>query len=87
MCVTRRPAETVSSGSLLSRSEPTEYTKKNSKAEYPLNVALQTPNRRSEVINMIERGHPLEEEDNAGWTPLHWVRLLVTRILNISRFW
>ena len=54
----------------VARRTPAEFTRRNSKGEYPLHVALQTPNRSNKVINMIERGHPLEVEDYAGWTPL-----------------
>ena len=45
------------------RRTPFMYKSRIAKGEYKFN-------NESEVMFMIENGHPLEVEDNAGWTPL-----------------
>ena len=52
------------------RRTPVEFTKRNAKGEFPLHVEVQQPGREARVLRLLERGHPLECEDNAGWTPL-----------------
>merc|ERR1719282_1459580 len=54
----------------IARRTPPEYLKKNKLGESPLHVEIQRPGRENKIKDMIERGHPLEVEDNAGWTPL-----------------
>ena len=56
--------------SKIARRTPAEYMKRNAKGEYPLHKELQRRGQDNKIISMIERGHPLEVEDNAGWTPL-----------------
>ena len=56
--------------SKVARRTPPEYLKKNKLGESPLHVEIQRPGRENKIKDMIERGHPLEVEDNAGWTPL-----------------
>ena len=77
----------------IAKRTPPEYTKTNNKGESPLHVQLQRAGQRNKVIHMIERGHPLEVEDNAGWTPLgdatgqmnkDYVRILVEAGANIN---
>ena len=46
------------------------FNNRNAKGEYPLHIKLQKSGQESEVLSMIELGHPLEVEDNDGWTPL-----------------
>ena len=46
------------------------FKNKNARGEHPLHVKLQKPNKETEILDLIERGHPLEVEDNCGWTPL-----------------
>lgn len=75
------------------RRTPFMYKNRNAKGEYKLHIALQKLNNESDVIYMIEKGHPLEVEDNAGWTPLgeavgntniSYVKMLVNAGANIN---
>jgi len=75
------------------RRTPAAFKNKNSKGEYPLHVKVQKPNQESEVMSLIERGHPLEVEDNCGWTPLgeavgnmniSYIKILVNAGANIN---
>ena len=54
----------------VARRTPALFKTKNAKGEFPLHIKLQKPGQESDILSMIERGHPLEVEDNAGWTPL-----------------
>ena len=56
--------------SKIAKRTPAEYMKRNAKGEYPLHKELQRRGQENKIISMIEKGHPLEVEDNAGWTPL-----------------
>ena len=56
--------------SKVARRTPAEYLRKNKLGESPLHEEIQRQGRENKIINMIERGHPLEMDDNAGWTPL-----------------
>ena len=58
------------STSRIARRTPAEFTRRNNKGESPLHVEIQRVRQENKIISMIERGHPLETEDNAGWTPL-----------------
>ena len=77
----------------VARRTPAEYSKRNKKGEFPLHVEMQRPGREDKIRTMIERGHPLEVEDNAGWTPLgeatghsnlSYVKILVGAGANIN---
>jgi len=75
------------------RRTPAIFKNKNERGEYPLHLKVQKPNQESEVISMIERGHPLEVEDNCGWTPLgeamghmnlSYIKILVNAGANVN---
>ena len=75
------------------RRTPAIFKIKNERGEYPLHIKVQKPNQESEVISMIERGHPLEVEDNCGWTPLgeamghmniSYIKILVNAGANVN---
>ena len=78
----------------IAKRTPAEYTKTNNKGEYPLHLQLQRAGQRNKIITMIERGHPLEVKDNAGWSPLgeatgqmnlDYVKILVEAGANINQ--
>ena len=77
----------------IAKRTPAEYTKGNKKGEFPLHLEIQRAGQENKIISMIERGHPLEVKDNAGWTPLgeatghmniSYVRILVEAGANIN---
>ena len=78
----------------IAKRTPAEFTKTNNKGEYPLHLQLQRANQKNKIISMIERGHPLEVKDNAGWSPLgeatgqmniEYVKILVEAGANINQ--
>ena len=63
--------EVITSAAALIASPPPEYLQKNELGQTLLHLNIQRPGREDKIRDMIERGHPLEIEDNEGNTPLH----------------
>ena len=53
------------------RPPPPEYLEKNDLGQSLLHLNVQRSGREDKIRDMIERGHPLEMEDNEGCTPLY----------------
>lgn len=49
---------------------PADLLVKNKLGETPLMLDTKRPGNEVRIVSKIERGAPLEAEDNAGWTPL-----------------
>ena len=63
--------ETSAAVPVLTASPPPEYVETNELGQTLLHLNVQRPGREDKIRDMIERGHPLETEDNEGYTPLH----------------
>ena len=59
--------ETSAAVPVLTASPPPEYVETNELGQTLLHLNVQRPGREDKIRDMIERGHPLETEDNEGY--------------------